>query len=391
MMISRSPQYIWQRPDWPAWRYDVATVLLAVSEARLAQGRLLGAVHAIGIESSEIDFVLRDIWIQEAIATSAIEGQTLDLDAVRSSVTRKVQGSLMGSSCRSVEGLIDVMADAVRSGSVPLDHERLCSWQGALFPDGRSGAAHVEVGRYRTIEEPMQIVSGRPDNELVHYQAPASKNVLVEMDMFLDWTNNRTSIDALVKAAIAHLWFETIHPFHDGNGRVGRSIIDWIIAHERGDALRLYSISCQIKENREKYYKMLNEAQKGDLDVTIWIIWFLNQFGAACQKSLKYVNEVLENNCFWTRIADKNLNTRQVKVLKPLVYKDKSIFPGGLSRDQYTKITDCSVATATRDLIGMLSAGALITQGIGKSTRYYVNILHRKYSNSTFDEESLGQ
>lgn len=373
-MISEAPQYVWQRPDWPAWRYDVATVLLAVSEARLAQGRLLGAVQAIGIESSEIDVVLRDIWIQEAISTSAIEGQTLDLDAVRSSVTREVQGSLMGSSCRSVEGLIDVMADAVRSGSVLLDHERLCNWQGALFPNGRSGAARVEVGRYRTFEEPMQIVSGRPDNELVHYRAPASKNVLEEVNMFLDWTNTRTSIDALIKAAIAHVWFETIHPFQDGNGRVGRCIIDWIIADDQRDALRLYLISCQIKENREEYYKKLNEAQTGDLDVTMWIIWFLNQFAAACRKSLMHVNEVLRKNRFWIQIANKNFNVRQVKVLEQLVHSDHSGFSGELSREKYMNMTNCSVATATRDLVGLLSTGALTVQGVGKSTKYYLNM-----------------
>jgi len=374
MNTPQSPLYVWQRKDWPQWRFDPAAVQKALSSARLAQGMLLGAVHAIGFGSADLDKVLSEIWVQEAISTAAIEGQALDLDQVRSSVMRKVANRYVGASSRHIDGLVDMMDDAVANCDQPLDENRLCSWQAALFPTGRSGVEKIEVGRYRSFDEPMQIVSGRPGREVVHYRAPDSRDVPAEMDKFLRWFSQGPRMDIVIKAAIAHLWFETIHPFHDGNGRIGRAIIDSIIAQETGGDKRLYSMSRQMEENRGQYYEQLNQAQKGDLDITDWVIWFADQFAASCQKSLKHIDAALEKARYWAAHSGDEFNERQMKVLKKLLDAGNGGFLGGLTREKYTKITGCSDATATRDLSDLSQKGALASTGVGKGTKYFVNV-----------------
>jgi len=287
---------------------------------------------------------------------------------------RKVANRYVGASSRHIDGLVDMMDDAVANCDQPLDENRLCSWQAALFPTGRSGVEKIEVGRYRSFDEPMQIVSGRPGREVVHYRAPDSRDVPAEMDKFLRWFSQGPRMDIVIKAAIAHLWFETIHPFHDGNGRIGRAIIDSIIAQETGGDKRLYSMSRQMEENRGQYYEQLNQAQKGDLDITDWVIWFADQFAASCQKSLKHIDAALEKARYWAAHSGDEFNERQMKVLKKLLDAGNGGFLGGLTREKYTKITGCSDATATRDLSDLSQKGALASTGVGKGTKYFVNV-----------------
>ncbi len=318
--------------------------------------------------------VVNQIWFHEVIATAAIEGEKLDMNHVRSSVLRKLGIGDSGRSSRHVDGLVDLMHDALQNFSVPLDADRLFRWQSALFPGGTSGIKRIQVGQYRTFADAMQIVSGRPGHEVVHYLAPDAANVAAEMERFLAWFNAPGDEDGIVRAAIAHLWFETIHPFEDGNGRVGRAVMDMAIAQDVRSPIRLYSMSRQLDENRTAYYDALNAAQKGDGDITSWVQWFATQFAEACIKSERLIDQALEKARYWSAHADARLNERQRKVLQKLLDAGDGGFLGGLSAHKYCKITGASKATATRDLADLLQREALFSKGRGKATKYYVNV-----------------
>lgn len=354
-----------------------------LAQARLQQGRVLGKAEAVGISSADFALVANEIWVREAMATAAIEGQKLDFDQVRSSVMRMLGVAGTGQSSRHVDGLVEVMHDAISNFSVPLDADRLCRWQSALFPGGTSGVSRIEVGKFRTFAEPMQIISGQPGKEIIHYRAPDSERVSAEMARFLDWFNQKsqpnqanqtTPVDGIVRAAIAHLWFETNHPFEDGNGRVGRAILDMTIAQEAKSATRLYSMSRQLLENRTAYYDALNAAQTGDMNVTAWIAWFAAQFAEACIKSETLIDQALAKARYWSVYSGSAFNGRQRKVLQKLLDAGDGGFLGGLTAEKYCKITGASKATATRDLTELLQQGALRCAGIGKATKYYVDV-----------------
>ncbi len=366
--------YIWQLPGWPNWRFDGHALGEALASARLIQGRLLGKAQAIGLDSDAIISVVNDIWVDDAIATAAIEGQRLDLAQVRSSVMRKFDPRSGGPTSRHIDGLVDVMHDALHRFSQPLTRARLCRWQSALFPSGLSGVGKIEVGRYRSFAAPMQIVSGREGKEVVHYLAPPSDRVPAEMTRFLKWFNHREPIDGLLRAAIAHLWFETIHPFEDGNGRVGRAIMDMALAQDAKTELRFASMSRQLLEQRAAYYDALNSAQTGSLDVTDWLHWFVQQFALSCKKSESHIDAALQRARYWSDCARTAFNERQYKVLQKLVDAGDGGFAGGLSAEKYGKITGVSKATATRDLSDLLEKGALVSRGEGRATRYYPNV-----------------
>lgn len=366
--------YVWQRPTWPQWNFDAAALVAPLAQARQQQGIALGKAQAIGFENVGMAQVMREIWIHGAISTAAIEGQKLDMDTVRSSVMRKLGLAEGGPTSRHVDGLIDVMHDASQHFAQALDADRLCRWQSALFPGGTSGIARIEVGKFRTFTEPMEIISGNIGKEKVHYRAPDSANLPLEMGRFLDWFNQPNCVDGIVRAAIAHLWFETIHPFEDGNGRVGRAIIDMVIAQDGGQAARLYCMSRQLQENQSAYYDALNAAQTGNLDITAWIVWFVTQFGAACQQSVLHIDKALEKARFWSDHAEQDFNERQRKTLKKLLDMGDGGFLGGLTTEKYSKITDASKPTASRDLVDLLQKGGLISRGVGKATKYYVNV-----------------
>jgi Fic family protein len=287
---------------------------------------------------------------------------------------------------RHVDGLVAVIADATGHIDQPLDEDRLCRWQAALFPNGLSGLQRIAVGRYREHADPMQIVSGRPGREVVHYQAPASRDVPAEMTRFLAWfaaTTPRKGVpqaldgprlDGLARAAIAHFWFESIHPFEDGNGRVGRAIIDMAIAQHLRPPMRLHSLSKQMLTARAEYYDALSLTQRGGADLTTWVQWFVRQYTGACDAANRVMDTAVQKRRFWDAHAAGDLAQRQRKVLQRLLDDGDGGFLGGLNAEKYMKMTGVSKATATRDLSDMTAAGQLRAHGVGKAVRYYVDV-----------------
>lgn len=380
LMIPKSP-WIWRHPDWPHLTFDAQRVAPELAHAHRWYGIVEGKAAAIGLHGTHL--IVLDVFADEVMATAEIEGQRLPLDAVRSSVLRRLGLADQGPHDRHVEGLVAVLNDASSAFDQPLDTDRLCRWQSALFPGGTSGIHRIVVGRYRDHAEPMQIVSGTPGREVVHYEAPRSTNVPREMERFLDWFaattphatgKPHTALDGIARAAIAHLWFESIHPFEDGNGRIGRAIVDMALAQHLQQSHRLCSLSRQLLTSRKAYYDALNQAQRGDCDVTAWVQWFAGQWAAACQAAGSVIDQAIVKRRFWEAHATVALQERQRKVLQRLLDDGDGGFLGGLSAEKYMKMTGVSKATATRDLAQMLAAGLLRSHGAGKAVRYYVNV-----------------
>ncbi|MCX7250968.1 MAG: Fic family protein [Burkholderiales bacterium] len=378
-----SARYIWQQPDWPRFRIDMTALADELQQARLQQGILLGQLQAIGLP--RLLEVSGDVWMQEAIATAAIEGQKLELASVRSSVLHRLGLQDHGAQDRHVDGLIDVMQDATSEHDAPLDLDRLCRWQSALFPGGTSGLLRIAIGRLRDHEDPMQIVSGRPGREVVHYTAPPSRQVGAELEAFLAWfeasrpekkapSDTETPLNGIVRAALAHLWFESIHPFEDGNGRLGRAIVDLALAQDADSHRYLFSLSSELLSSRRAYYDALNAAQCGTLDVTPWILWFVRIYTQACQRSQRIVLQAIAKSAFWQRATEQSINKRQHKILARLVEAGDGEFLGGMTADKYAKMTGVSKATATRDLADLLAKSLFVVEGVGKATRYAVNV-----------------
>lgn len=373
-MTERPPVYLWQHPDWPDLRHEPARVGEALAKARRVQGVVEGKLAILGFEQRVV--LAAEAWSQEALATSAIEGERLDLAAVRSSVARRLGvGKQDGpQATRSVEGLLDIMDDAVQRCHDPLTHDRLHAWHAALFPTGYSGITKIRVGGYREHGEPMQIVSGRVGRERVHYEAPPSSRVPGEMDRFLRWFNADSEPDTLVRAALAHLWFETIHPFEDGNGRLGRVLVDLLLARDSGEASRLFRTSQRLLDRRRDYYANLERAQHGGPDVTDWVCWFIEQMQAACEEASTVVDHTLIKLRFWLDHGNQTLNERQRKVMNLLLDAGPGGFDGGMSTKKYENITGASRATASRELIDLEAKGLLQQVGGGRSTRYHVRL-----------------
>lgn len=377
------PSYIWQHPGWPTLVFDAGAVAHDLDVAHLQMGRVLGLLDAIGLTDSQE--ITRELWVQEAIATAAIEGEKLDLTAVRSSVAHRLGLVDAPTRDRQVDGLVAVMQDATRGNQSVLDSDRLCRWQSALFPGGTSGLRRIAVGRYRDHTDPMQIVSGRQGHEVVHYTAPASDRVATEMARFLAWfeatrptSNAAPRLNGLARAALAHLWFESIHPFEDGNGRLGRAIVDLALAQAVGPTARLLGMSRQLLAVRVAYYDALNRAQSGALDVTPWVQWFVQALTQGCIQSQAVVKQALDKASFRQRATSLAVNERQSKVLNRLLEAGSGElgggFLGGMTAEKYSQITGSSKATATRDLAALLRHGLLKVEGVGKATRYAVNV-----------------
>lgn len=366
--------YLWQHADWPALRTDPVRVGTALASARRAQGVVEGKLAALGFQQ-RLE-ITAEAWSHEALATSAIEGERLDLAVVRSSVARRLGvGQVDGPQApRNVEGLLDIMEDAVARCRDPLTHERLYGWHAGLFPTGYSGITRIRVGAYRDHGEPMQIVSGRPGRETVHYQAPPSAQVMDEMDGLIRWFNAGTEADSLVQAALVHLWFETIHPFEDGNGRLGRAWVDLILARDSGDISRVFRTSQRLLDRRKDYYAQLELAQHGSPDVTDWVCWFIAQMQAACESASQLVDQAIVKAQFWLEHAHRALNERQRKVMNLLLDAGPGGFDGGMSTRKYENITGASRATASRELIELAELGLLAQTGAGRSTRYHVTL-----------------
>jgi Fic family protein len=393
-----SRSYIWQHPAWPQLTFDATVLALALDQARLEQGRLLGLLSAIGLEQANA--VQRDLWVQEALATAAIEGEQLNLESLRSSVAHRLSLADAPGADRSADGLVQVMGDALSNHTAALNLDRLCRWQSALFPGGTSGISRIAVGRVRDHADAMQIVSGALGREVVHYEAPPSAQVTAEMTRLLAWFESTrpvadvSALNGIARAALVHLWFESIHPFEDGNGRLGRALADMALAQDmhaqdpqaNPALVRVYGMAHQMLKSRAAYYDALNYAQRlrgiapeaSAIDATPWVLWFVQTFTRACIASQAVVRDTADKAQFRLRAAQCQTNERQRKVLERLLEAGHAGsgggFLGGMSSDKYAKITNTSKATATRDLADLLANGLIRVEGVGKATRYCVNV-----------------
>jgi Fic family protein len=366
--------YLWQLPAWPDLQWDNDALLEPLGEARYLQGRLAGQLQTLGVElgqTLEVDTV-----VDEAVTTSAIEGEKLPRDAVRSSVTRQLGLDHAGlpTPSRNVDGVVEMLLDATLNHAQPLTVERLKGWQAALFPTGYSGIHKIVVGDWRGGPEPMQVVSGRPGKERVHFVAPPASRVPAEMDQFLHWWSGESNdLAGMIRAAVGHLWFETVHPFEDGNGRVGRALVDMALAQAEGRSRRLYSLSSQILAEGHGYYQAIEAAQSSGGDITKWVTWFLDCVARAIGRSEATVQTAVAKGHFWQRAAGHELNARQTKLINRLLDAGPGGFVGGLTNKKYCGMTKASKATATRDLTDLLNRGILVRVGQKRGTRYNLN------------------
>jgi Fic family protein len=362
-------KYIHQRDNWPEFYWDTALIQPLLSEVRHQQGRLLGRVEDWG-------FTLREEASMEAIVSvvitsSEVEGETLPTDQVRSSVARKLGLETEGlvAVSRDVDGIVEMMLDATQNYEKKLSHERFHAWQASLFPTGRSGLQAVQVGHYREHEEdsPMQVVSGGFGRPKVHFQAPAADRVLEEMDVLLDYINDSVVHDSVIKAAIAHLWFLSIHPFDDGNGRIARALTDLLLSRSDNSQYRFYSTSSAILRMKKSYYTVLERTQKDDLEVTDWLIWFLNALKAAFAESEEILNRTFHKASFWQKHTATPFNERQHKMLNHLL----DGFTGNLTSSKWAKMTKVSQDSATRDIKDLINKQVLqLADSGGRSTHY---------------------
>jgi Fic family protein len=359
---------IWERDTWPNLTWQDAHVATCLAEVRHTQGRLIGRMEALGFKLRE-EAVLQTL-TQDVVKTSEIEGEQLDATQVRSSLARRlgIDIGALPPTDRNVEGIVEVMLDATRNYDAPLTAERLFGWHAALFPTGRSGMTLIRVGDWRDDSTgPVQVVSGPYGRERVHYTAPPASRVAAEMEAFLAWFNAPISSDPVIKAALAHLWFVTIHPFEDGNGRIGRAIADLALARSEGSSQRFYSMSAQIRTERSVYYDQLEQTQKGETDVTEWVLWFLACLDRAIRGADSVLAAVVAKAQFWERAAPMPLNERQIKVLNRLL----DGFEGKMTTSKWATIAKCSQDSASRDIAALIELG-LMRKGEagGRSTSY---------------------
>lgn len=363
--------WIWQRPDWPHFQWDAGVLSSALARARLAQGKVLGAARLLdGRLTLE---AVAAILVEDGITTSAIEGERLDPSAVRSSVARRLGLPSAGlpAPTRAVDGLIDVLLDATRRYDVTLTMERLYGWQAALFPTGYSGLHRIRTGALRG-DEPMQVISGPIGRERVHFVAPPRQSLEWEVERFLSWFNTPSAdLDGLLRAGLAHLWFVTVHPFEDGNGRLARAITDMALSQDERQPMRLFSLSAQILRERESYYDVLERTQRGGLDVTAWLAWFLAQVEAAATAAEQTVGDTLAKARFWLRHQTTDLNERQRKALNRLLDAGRRGFEGGINTRKYMSLTKTSRATAYRELVDLVEKGCLAPTGKGGRSSGY--------------------
>lgn len=364
----RRRTYLWQRPDWPQWRFDAAALAAPLAEVHRAQGHLAGRMADLGLPQR--DQATLQVLTQEVITTSAIEGERLDLDAVRSSVARKLGLDIgaLAPSDRHVDGVVDVVLDATRNFDQPLTPERLFGWHAALFPTGYSGRTRITVAAWRTdASGPMQVVSGPVGREKVHFEAPPAATLPAQTQAFFDWFEAAPAGDAIIKAGLAHLWLVTLHPFDDGNGRLSRAVGDMALARAEGTHQRFYSFSAQIQRERKDYYDQLEATQKGPLDVTPWLHWFLGCLLRAVQGADATLAGVLDKAQFWQRWAGTPMNARQTLVLNRVL----DGMEGKLTNAKWAAMGKCSADTALRDINDLLERGVLRRrEGGGRSTGY---------------------
>lgn len=363
--------WIWQQPDWPNFHWDPAALGRALARARLAQGKILGATQLL--DASLTLEAVSAILVEDGITTSAIEGDRLDVEAVRSSVARHLGLPTAGLKTppRAVDGLIEVLLDATRHFETPLSIDRLLGWQAALFPSGYSGLHSIRTGALRG-DAPMQVVSGRIGYEHVHFTAPPRERLDLETGGFLAWFNTPLDdLDGLIRAGLAHLWFVTLHPFEDGNGRLARAITDMALSQDECQPMRFFSLSAQILRERERYYEILEWSQRGSMDVTGWLVWFLEQVEASALASEKTVANTMAKARFWLRHQATPLNARQRKALNRLLDAGQGGFEGGINNRKYMSLNKTSRTTAYRELADLVEKACLVPSGKGGRSSSY--------------------
>lgn len=368
ILQKRIAMYLHQRDNWWDFRYDSSAIMNRLAAVRAKQGMLLGKMTSLGFPLQD-EAVLTSMAL-EVIKSSEIEGEILNLNQVRSSLAKRLGFDISTSVpvSRYIEGVVEMMLDATQHYAVPMTDERLFGWHNVLFPSGISGLYKIEVGRYRSGE--MQVVSGAMGREKVHYEAPAPERVPEEMARFIAWLNeNNASLDPVLKAGIAHLWFVSIHPFDDGNGRITRAITEMLLCRADGSGKRFYSMSYQISLEKNKYYDVLEKTQKGNGDITEWLLWFLDCLDKAIESTTETLSSVLSKARFWDVHKENRFNERQMKIVN-MLFDD---FFGKLTTSKWAKIAKCSSDTALNDINDLISKGVLKkNEEGGRSTNYSI-------------------
>lgn len=364
--------YIHELADWPKLTWDAGKLSAVLADVRHRQGRLLGRMEGLGFRlrsEAKLSTLTADV-----VKSSAIEGEKLDAEEVRSSIARRLGLEFAGAAVagRDVEGIVEMMLDATQNFAQPLTTERLFGWHAALFPTGRSGMHRIKVGAWRPVEAgAMQVVSGPIGREKVHFEAPSAEKLDQEMNSFLEWFEAANGVDPVVKAGVAHFWFVTIHPFEDGNGRIGRAIVDLELSRADGTAERFYSMSSQIEAERKEYYLQLEHGQRNGLDVTLWLEWFLGCLSRAIAKADETLSGVLRKARLWEKVNLQPVNERQRKVINRLL----DGFEGKLTSSKYAKLVKCSEDTALRDISALVERGVLVkNEAGGRSTSYKLEL-----------------
>ncbi len=363
--------FVWQSSEWPRWRYDLTAIASSLENVSRAQGVLMGRLADIGFDVR--DQASLAALTDDVVKTSEIEGDQLNVESVRSSIARRL-GVDIGSLApvdRHVEGVVEMVLDATTNSNAPVTQARLFAWHAALFLTGHAGVARIVVGGWRDdATGPMQVVSGPHGRQRVHFEAPPAHRLAAEADLFLAWINGGAHDPPLVKAALGHLWFVTLHPFDDGNGRIARAIGDLLLARADGSPQRFYSLSAQIQRERKAYYEILERIQRGTLDVTQWVVWFLQTLHKAVDQAQHTLDALMGKARFWQRWATTPMNERQVKLLKRLL----DGFDGKLTSSKWAAIAKCSPDTALRDINELVVRGALRKSAAGgRSTSYEIS------------------
>lgn len=362
--------YIYDRKDWPHFIWDKDKLPQLLIQLRHLQGRLIGGMESIGFHNR--DEKILEVLTQDVVKSSEIEGEILDQSLVRSSVARHLgmEVAALPKTDRNIDGVVEMILDATQKFNQTLTKDRLFKWHSSLFPNGKSGFSKIRVGAWRL--GPVDVISGFMGKETIHFEAPPANRVDHEMALFLDWINKDIPLDPVLKAAIAHLWFITIHPFEDGNGRIARAIGDLMLGRSEKSSRRFYSLSAQIQKERKGYYSILEQTQKGDIDITPWLEWFFSCLERAIEASLATLYTVLHKAQFWESIADIPLNERQRKVINRML----DSFDGKLTTSKWAKMTKCSQDTAHRDILDLIEKGILQKNAEGgRSTSYSLLML----------------
>jgi len=364
--------YIYQDPGWPHFTWDISKITSLLAVVRHRQGRLLGNMEALGFNLRS-EALLESLTLN-VIKTSEIEGEILNREQVRSSIARRLGIDVTGmlASDRNIDGVVEMMLDATQAFGEPLTTDRLFGWHTCLFPSGRSGMHKIRTGAWRDDGKgPMQVISGGYGREKIHFEAPPASKLDDEIESFLFWLNTENQTDPVLKAAVAHLWFVTIHPFEDGNGRIARAIADMQLARADGSAQRFYSMSAQIQRERTRYYEILESTQKGALDITDWIFWFLECLSRSLDATELLLSKVFAKARFWEKVSAVTFNDRQRFMLNKLL----DDFEGKLTTTKWAKLTKCSHDTAIRDIQYLIDNQILLKESAGgRSTGYAINL-----------------